>query len=29
MGMTPLELISGTVRGIDPAATPLPAAPRG
>ena len=29
MGMTPLELISGMVRGIDLAATPLPAAPPG
>lgn len=28
-GMTPLELISGIVRGIDPTATPLPAAPPG
>jgi hypothetical protein len=28
-GMTPLELVSGTVRGIDPTATPLPAAPPG
>lgn len=27
--MTPLELVSGTVRGIDPTATPLPAAPPG
>ena len=28
-GMTPLELVSGMVRGIDPTATPLPAAPPG
>lgn len=27
--MTPLELVSGTVRGIDPTAAPLPAAPPG
>jgi asparagine synthase (glutamine-hydrolysing) len=27
--MTPLELVSGMVRGIDPTATPLPAAPPG
>jgi asparagine synthase (glutamine-hydrolysing) len=29
MGMTPLELVSGMVRGIDPTTTPLPAAPPG